>query len=224
MGNNLDIPASLQSQLDAIGSTRGSVLYRGASGWAALGPGPLDYVLQTGGSGADPSWVAASGGGGGGGVVVAIKSATKTDIQTTTATNGTWVDVTGLSISHAPSSAANNVLVRVALTACGTPATSAVALRLMRDATPLGVGDSGGGSRFQATATQLLTTNGDAAGSICAEFLDSPGTTSSITYKVQACGIAGGGGTTYINRTQSDTNAAYIARTSSTLTIAEVLP
>jgi len=42
--------------LDTIGSTRGSVLYRGASGWAVLAPGTAGQTLHTGGSGADPSW------------------------------------------------------------------------------------------------------------------------------------------------------------------------
>lgn len=42
--------------LDLIGSTRGNVLYRGASAWSALGVGTAGQVLQSGGAGADPSW------------------------------------------------------------------------------------------------------------------------------------------------------------------------
>ncbi len=42
--------------LDMIGSTRGQVLYRGASAWSALGVGTAGQVLQSGGAGADPSW------------------------------------------------------------------------------------------------------------------------------------------------------------------------
>lgn len=42
--------------LDMIGSTRGQVLYRGASTWSALGVGTAGQVLQSGGAGADPSW------------------------------------------------------------------------------------------------------------------------------------------------------------------------
>ena len=42
--------------LDWLSSTRGAVLYRGASGWAVLAPGTAGQVLRTGGSGADPSW------------------------------------------------------------------------------------------------------------------------------------------------------------------------
>ena len=52
---------------DFIGSTRGSILYRGASGWAALTPGTSGYVLTSNGAGADPTYQAAAGGGSPGG-------------------------------------------------------------------------------------------------------------------------------------------------------------
>lgn len=47
---------SLSSVLDIASSTRGTILYRGASGWAALATGTSGYYLQTAGAGADPSW------------------------------------------------------------------------------------------------------------------------------------------------------------------------
>lgn len=54
---------TLSGALDtAFSPTRGSVLYRGAAGWLTLAPGTSGNVLQTGGAGADPSWVAQSGG------------------------------------------------------------------------------------------------------------------------------------------------------------------
>lgn len=49
------------SLLDTIGSTRGSVLYRGASGWALLTPGTSGDVLEAQGTGADPIWNTPSG-------------------------------------------------------------------------------------------------------------------------------------------------------------------
>lgn len=48
----------------AFGSTRGNVLFRGASGWVVLGPGNSGDVLTSGGAGADVSWLASGGGGG----------------------------------------------------------------------------------------------------------------------------------------------------------------
>ena len=66
LGNNSGgtaIPGALSASnvIDMIGSTRGQVLYRGASGWSVLAPGTAGFVLQTGGAGADPSWIAVAG-------------------------------------------------------------------------------------------------------------------------------------------------------------------
>lgn len=58
------VNATTSTVLDTIGSTRGSVLYRGASGWAILSPGTSGYFLKSNGAGADPSWASAGGGGG----------------------------------------------------------------------------------------------------------------------------------------------------------------
>lgn len=57
---------SLSSLLDSsIGSTQGDILYRSASGWVALPPGPAGNCFQTGGTGANPSWGSCSTGGNG---------------------------------------------------------------------------------------------------------------------------------------------------------------
>lgn len=51
------LTANLSAAIDtAFGSTRGSILYRGLSAWAALVPGTANYALVSNGSGADPSW------------------------------------------------------------------------------------------------------------------------------------------------------------------------
>lgn len=67
-GNISDSPtiaAEVQAILDQITDVRGSVLFRGAAGWEALGPGPNGHFLRTNGAGANPSWAAGGGGGGG---------------------------------------------------------------------------------------------------------------------------------------------------------------
>src|SRR5215469_999917 len=86
---------TLSAILDAIlGSTRGSVIYRGASSWTVLLPGTSGFFLQTGGAGADPLWAAGgtgtitaitvgtglAGGGGSGSVNVAFASVADGDI------------------------------------------------------------------------------------------------------------------------------------------------
>jgi hypothetical protein len=57
MGANDPAWGTLSTAIDnAIGSTRGSILYRGASGWTILAPGTSGNVLTSNGSGADPSY------------------------------------------------------------------------------------------------------------------------------------------------------------------------
>ncbi len=51
---------TFNSKLTSPLTTRGDILYYGASGHAKLGTGTAGYLLQTGGAGADPSWKAAS--------------------------------------------------------------------------------------------------------------------------------------------------------------------
>lgn len=55
------IAATASQVLDTIASTRGQVLFRGASGWTALSPGAVGQVLSTNGTGADPTWTTVSG-------------------------------------------------------------------------------------------------------------------------------------------------------------------
>ena len=52
---------SISTVLDWLGSAQGSVLYRGASGWAVLAPGTSGQFLKTQGAGANPVWDTASG-------------------------------------------------------------------------------------------------------------------------------------------------------------------
>lgn len=64
-GSAVPIGNTLSAVLDAVlGTTQGDVIYRGAAGWAALGPGTSGNVLTTGGAGADPAWAVAPGGAG----------------------------------------------------------------------------------------------------------------------------------------------------------------
>jgi hypothetical protein len=51
------VPAGMSSMLDrSIGSTRGSLLERGASGWQIIAPGTAGLPFVSGGAGADPAY------------------------------------------------------------------------------------------------------------------------------------------------------------------------
>lgn len=64
-GTATPLDLSLSSIVDAsISSTRGSLLFRGVSGWTGLAPGTSGFVLTSSGAGTDPSWAVGGGGSG----------------------------------------------------------------------------------------------------------------------------------------------------------------
>lgn len=129
------------------------------------------------------------------GKVLQIQQTTKLDIISTTTIG--FHDITGLSVDITPSSTSNKILCFYNV-CIGNSSTSNDALRLMRDSTSI----------FENSGTSLVATNFagyNSAGEAKTEniiFLDSPNTTSQITYKVQWTRQTG---TLYLNRRGSDT-------------------
>lgn len=62
--SNPTITFNINTSLDQIASTWGSVLFRGTTDWEGLAPGTNGYVLTTHGPGADPTWEPAASGSG----------------------------------------------------------------------------------------------------------------------------------------------------------------
>ena len=131
-----------------------------------------------------------------------VVSAVKTDTFSTTSEN---VDVPGLSISFTPTSATSKVLVIVTLGAFDASQSARIYGRVYRDATILTA------NRF---AFQRITQESNRSGSVAWHYLDSPATTSAVTYKVT---IGQSGGTTYVN-----TNSGSNEISSSSITAIEV--
>lgn len=128
-----------------------------------------------------------------------------------TTSSGSFGDLTSVSIT--PTSATNKVLVRF-LAHVEMSSSSTCGIRLQRNGTNIGLGSGGSVSKII-----LSQGYGGVNGSnMCYEFLDSPGTTSAITYKIQ---WAVDGSTAYYNRGVTNTGAFYLD--ASTLTALEVV-
>ena len=150
------------------------------------------------------------------GSVLQVVSNTKTDTFSTTSTS--YVDITGLSVSITPISATSKIFITVDL-GCSAASGTRTEFQLVRNSTAIGIGDDAG-SRTRGNAA---VNPAGPAGMVNAGFsyLDSPATTSATTYKVQIAFIDNSG-TTYINRTVNDEDAASRSRTSSTITVMEI--
>lgn len=149
--------------------------------------------------------------------ILQVVSTTKTDTFTTSST--TMTDITGLSVTITPSATSSKILVIVALSGAGTATQSAAFFRLMRDATAIAVATS--------TSNRIATTvsTGDAASlynSMSAVHLDSPASTSALTYKVQGQVQGGATSTIYVNRGSADTDTIAFSRQVSSITVMEI--
>ena len=151
------------------------------------------------------------------GSVIQVVSTTKTDVFTTTSTS--WVDITGLSVNITPSSASSRILVFVNLQIDNASTGQGIYFRLVRNSTPIAIGDSSG-SRSSATNMSQAVTGGRVITPMNANWFDSPATTSPTTYKLQTACLDIG--TMVVNRSPSDTDQASYARTVSTITVMEI--
>lgn len=133
---------------------------------------------------------------------------------------GSWTTITNLVASITPRSVSSKVLVRVVLTSCATGNSQPGMMRGLKTTggdTPLGVGDSDGASRTEASSPIVNSTE---PVSTVFEYLDSPGLASNVVYTAQVFATAST--TIYINRTSGDANSANSIRGVSTITLTEV--
>ncbi len=149
------------------------------------------------------------------GKILQVIQTVKTDTFTTTSTSG--VDV--LTATITPSSSSNKILIQ---------ATSQFALKnnygyltLRRDSTDIFIGDA---SSVRKRVTFGTYHNNDSGydyyvRNFHASFVDSPSSTSAITYRLRAQVESQ---TMYINRTIGDDNAAYEPRQATSLILMEV--
>tara|TARA_X000001382_G_scaffold39349_1_gene26269 strand:- start:387 stop:842 length:456 start_codon:yes stop_codon:yes gene_type:complete len=121
------------------------------------------------------------------GLVVQVVTASSTSVASTTAASMT---ASNLTADITPSSSSNKILVMMCTSIYHSSDAAQSSVTIFRDSTNLGRDDRGiiqfsdFEDRFQANATMTL--------------LDSPNTTSSVTYKLYFRNISTGMGTTYI--------------------------
>jgi hypothetical protein len=124
--------------------------------------------------------------------------------------------VGGITVSITPTAIDSKILIHCFTGIVEDSGGSEVFYRLARSGTGIFVGDAAG-SRIQA-ATKAPSDNNTKMTFV---FLDSPATTSAVTYTLQAR-TALSAATLYINRTKTDTNVATFARTASSIIVQEI--
>jgi hypothetical protein len=155
------------------------------------------------------------------GKVLHIEHAVKTDTTSTTAVAGAMVDITGMTVTMPASVATSRYLVFWNLQV-GLSADWRSFFKLVRvvggvEVDPY-VGNTAG-SRVRVS-TNALTPQISGAGISALQYLDSPATTSAVTYKIKWSLHAAG--TLYLNRGYTDTDNAEHTRSASSITVMEI--
>ena len=156
-----------------------------------------------------------------GGGVIQVKSTTKTDAWNMPSNDTNFHTVTGMSVTITPKFNTSKILVMYDMN--WSSINGHCSCRLMRDSTPIKVGDASG-NKIQVTGQIHHTTNEQYdLHTISGTHMDTPATTSSVTYKMQV-------GTPYSSSYELNVNyhaedssdQSWAGRAASTITLMEV--
>ena len=154
------------------------------------------------------------------GNVIQVKQSVITDVESTTSSS--FVVIPGLSVNITPSATSNKILI-TADVKIGNNSGSGAYIRLLRDSTVVYAGDT---ATDRTPCIQHTYGGGDTGEGLYGmakmggTFLDSPNTTSQVTYDVQWMRM--NSATLYTNRCGSETHTQYEGRGASSITAMEV--
>ncbi len=148
----------------------------------------------------------------GGGGIIQIKQ-TFLNTATSTTTSGSFTDISGMSVSITPKFNTSKIFVMITLGSISSNGGISVGFRLLRDSTVIG---NAADTTLQSGFTNIYDGGDASLMSASHNFLDSPSTTSAITYKLQ---WRNSSSTSYINRYHGSSDSY---NGSSTITAMEV--
>jgi hypothetical protein len=127
------------------------------------------------------------------GSILQVAQATKVDVVSTTSTS--FIDTTGMTVDITPRSTSSKIMVMVQLSHSNSSGSTEHSFNLVRNSTNLLQSTGGSTSNSTMSPATIPTTVNIINSAIM--FLDSPSTTSTVTYKMQ---WRTGAGTLYLNR------------------------
>ena len=156
------------------------------------------------------------------GSILQTQVTTKTDSFSSSSSSTAYEDITGLSVAITPSSTSNKILIILSL---GLSTSDAHAdIKILRGTTDIFLPSTAGNrisSHGHIYSASAFNDHYDIE-SKTIQLLDDPSSTSSLTYKVQIATPYSASYVAHINRTSSDTDLSYNARTVSTITAMEI--
>jgi hypothetical protein len=153
------------------------------------------------------------------GSVLQVQSVTKTD-SLVSALTGSPSDISGMTVNITPKSVNSKVLVTAMLNVSQEVSVNEVVMRMVRNSTAIFVGDAAG-TRPRVSGYAIGATDAFGFRPFSFTHLDSPASTSAVTYKMQWWST-NGSGSAYLNRTQNDADLQFRPRAASSITVMEI--
>ena len=145
-----------------------------------------------------------------------VSTATTTTFSTT---SNTFVDCTPMTVDITPSASSSKVLIVCNANFGGSP-DNRTGVRLLRDSTDIFQGADASNRQGVTTANAYAEDN--SIYNVAFQYLDSPSSTSALTYHIQVSAQASGSETAYLNRTGNDSDDQYTKRPASSITVMEI--
>ena len=140
---------------------------------------------------------------------------------TNKANGGSYADL--LSVNITPSASSSTIAITAMVTTgASSSSDGACILRCLRDSTQIAGGTASGDRISSTTGRKTASVDANTIVTETIVWMDSPNTTSQVTYKVQFASRGGGAGTAYVGRTGNDSNSSEHQRTSSHLRVEEI--
>ena len=208
-------------------TTQGDLIVRGASADARLAIGTAGQALKVNSSGNGLEYGTAGG-------ILQVKTSSNQNVtgSVSVSSTNTLYDIPNHNVTITPSNASNKIL--ISFQASGETSNNSHSYSMVLKRTISGgsstliQGDIQSGNNRRPIFTQTLQVYdiGDQDTTMeiahCSNYMDSPNTTSAVTYQLQVKNHEGGTGTYYYNRNVRDDNANHSERGLSWVTAMEV--
>ena len=188
-----------------------------ANGGTGLTSGTTDQLLKFTGSTTLASSAISTG------KILQVQYDNKASTASTTdkASSGNYADL--LSVDITPSATSSKIMISAMVTeGASSSSDGSCILRCLRDSTPIAGGTASGSRISSTTGRKTASADANTINSESITWIDTPSTTSQVTYKVQFASRGGGSGTAYIGQTANDSNSSEHQRTSCNLTLFEI--
>jgi hypothetical protein len=135
-----------------------------------------------------------------GSVVQTVVTQISSVVTVSTPTTYAFYDIPSFTVTITPTSASNRILILSMISvSSSTSSGDRTYLRLLRNSTPIGIGDQV--SNLQRVNAEFWNNDGTNVVNQNIQWLDSPATTSAVTYKFQ-CSTNASGGSSIFNRSR----------------------